>query len=246
MRTRYAEVAARLVEGIRSGEHPVGTLLPSEKRLAELYGVSRATVRSALLHVEDLGLVDRRQGSGTRVTAAEVRPEYVHRMIASGDLMEFAGPSARRIRLVEDIVADEELAPRLDGRPGRRWLRVGQTRHVAGLDLPVCWTDVYVAAPYASVRGRLPSYAGLVYALLEEEFGITVVEIAQELRSVGVPEDLAGPLGAAPDSHALELTRRYRDADGQCVLAAVSVLPADRYAFRMTLRRSAGQSQAEG
>jgi DNA-binding GntR family transcriptional regulator len=241
MRTRYGEVAARLVDGIRTGVHPVGSLLPSEKRLAELYGVSRATVRSALLHVEDLGLVDRRQGSGTRVTAAEVRPEYVHRMIASGDLMEFAGPSSRRIHLMEDVVADEDLAPRLDGRPGRRWLRIGQTRHVEGIGPPVCWTDVYVAADYAAVRDRLPSHRGLVYALVEEAFGITIVEITQEIRSVGVPDELAERLGAAPDGHALELTRRYRDADGGTAICAISVLPADRYAFRMTLRRSPAQ-----
>jgi len=46
---------------------PKGTKLPSEPKLAEALGVSRATLREAMRTFESQGLLRRRQGSGTYV-----------------------------------------------------------------------------------------------------------------------------------------------------------------------------------
>ncbi|WP_353081206.1 GntR family transcriptional regulator [Tessaracoccus lapidicaptus] len=52
----------------------VGAQLPTERDLAELYGVSRITIRQALSGLEADGFLERRQGSGTFVAD---RPEMV-------------------------------------------------------------------------------------------------------------------------------------------------------------------------
>src|SRR5688572_19926951 len=70
MEPRYAALAREIARDIGSGQHPVGSLLPAEVELAELHGVSRATVRSALQQLEALGLISRRKRVGTRVEAA--------------------------------------------------------------------------------------------------------------------------------------------------------------------------------
>lgn len=44
--------------------------LPPERALSEEYGVARGTIREALKSLEDMGLVERRAGSGTYVTYA--------------------------------------------------------------------------------------------------------------------------------------------------------------------------------
>lgn len=54
-----------------------GHRLPTERLLAEQLKVSRNTVREALTRWEGLGLVERRQGSGTYLTA-DVSPEMLH------------------------------------------------------------------------------------------------------------------------------------------------------------------------
>jgi DNA-binding FadR family transcriptional regulator len=56
--------------------HP-GERLPTERILAERLKVSRNTVREALTRWEGLGLVERRQGSGTYLKA-EVSPDMLH------------------------------------------------------------------------------------------------------------------------------------------------------------------------
>lgn len=58
----------RLAGAIRSGGLAMDGLLPSERRLAEQFGVSRPVVREAMKRLELQGLVAVRQGIGVRVT----------------------------------------------------------------------------------------------------------------------------------------------------------------------------------
>jgi DNA-binding FadR family transcriptional regulator len=66
----YQRVAAQISELIRSGELPSGERLPAERDLARRLGVSRPTVREAMVALEIAGLVEVRTGSGVFVRAA--------------------------------------------------------------------------------------------------------------------------------------------------------------------------------
>lgn len=61
------EVADQLFEQIVSGQLEAGESLPSERRLAEVLGVSRPAVREGLKRLAGSGLVSIRQGDTTRV-----------------------------------------------------------------------------------------------------------------------------------------------------------------------------------
>jgi GntR family transcriptional repressor for pyruvate dehydrogenase complex len=60
----------QLATAIRLGVYPRGTTLPAERDLAELLGVSRATLREAMAALRQAGLVEttRGRGGGTIVT----------------------------------------------------------------------------------------------------------------------------------------------------------------------------------
>jgi DNA-binding FadR family transcriptional regulator len=61
-------VAAELVSRIVRGQHPEGMPLPTEAVLCETFSVSRTVVREAVKRLQEKGLVQVRQGSGTTVT----------------------------------------------------------------------------------------------------------------------------------------------------------------------------------
>jgi GntR family transcriptional repressor for pyruvate dehydrogenase complex len=65
--SRSAQVREQLEHAIRRGDYATGDKLPSERGLAELFGVSRVSVREALRSLEAVGLVDVRHGAGTMV-----------------------------------------------------------------------------------------------------------------------------------------------------------------------------------
>jgi GntR family transcriptional repressor for pyruvate dehydrogenase complex len=60
-----AEVARRLVDYLLSGGVEPGTRIPSERQLAEAFGVGRSAVREAIAALTLIGLIEVRHGDGT-------------------------------------------------------------------------------------------------------------------------------------------------------------------------------------
>lgn len=241
---RYVALAREIAEEIARGLHPAGARLPTEIELSAERGVSRATVRAALLRLEELGLVSRRRRSGTHVTAgAPRRPgAYAQSLAGIDDLLQFAVATERRIHRVAPVVADDGLAARLAVRPGSRWLHVSSVRVPPHGELPLCWTDSYADAEAAprdlEQRLRDGSCRGLIASLLAEGSGRPIEEVTQEIRAAGIPEGaVAQALRAAPGAHALEITRRYLDPRGAPLAVTVSLHPAERFTYATRLRR---------
>jgi GntR family transcriptional regulator len=80
----YRQLADILMAGIRSGDFPPGTRIPSEPQLAKDYGIGRPTVRQAIDVLVRKRLLLRRRGSGT----------YVRRPQQEIDLFSLAGTSS--------------------------------------------------------------------------------------------------------------------------------------------------------
>jgi len=75
----YQDLARSLLDELASGRYVVGTRLPAERELATKYGVSRPTVREAIIALEVQGLVEVRVGSGAyvrRLPDDEAKPGF--------------------------------------------------------------------------------------------------------------------------------------------------------------------------
>jgi DNA-binding FadR family transcriptional regulator len=73
-RRKRSHEIAELIEGaIAAGEFEVGTKLPSEKELAERYGVGRPSVREALFLLQQQGFVEVTSGARAQVTAPNAK-----------------------------------------------------------------------------------------------------------------------------------------------------------------------------
>jgi DNA-binding FadR family transcriptional regulator len=70
-RRLYRQIADQIRTLIKSGEFPAGARLPPERDLAKQLGVSRPSVREALIALEVEGLVEVRIGSGIYVQARD-------------------------------------------------------------------------------------------------------------------------------------------------------------------------------
>lgn len=66
-RRLYQQIADQLRRLIDSGEYPPGSYLPPERELAQQFGVSRTSLREALIALEVIGLVRVRVGDGVQV-----------------------------------------------------------------------------------------------------------------------------------------------------------------------------------
>jgi GntR family transcriptional regulator, transcriptional repressor for pyruvate dehydrogenase complex len=117
-----SEIARRLVDYLLSGGIEPGARIPSERQLAEAFGVGRSAVREAIAALTLIGLIEVRHGDGTYLKRPEspLLPQVVEWGLLLGeqrtvDLVEarqkieviIAGLAA--LRRTEDDVADLAL-----------------------------------------------------------------------------------------------------------------------------------------
>lgn len=74
LRRLYEQIAHQIATDISAGKYAVGQRLPSERELAQVFKVSRPTVREAIIALELDGLVEVRLGSGVYVTSRNPPP----------------------------------------------------------------------------------------------------------------------------------------------------------------------------
>lgn len=96
-------MAAELVERIVRGVHLPGTPLPPEPALCETFSVSRTVVREAVKMLQEKGLVQVRQGSGTTVTAP-VMWNMLDELVLAACIAEDDG-----VGILDDLVVTRRL-----------------------------------------------------------------------------------------------------------------------------------------
>ena len=131
----YEEVAKQLERLILKKLQP-GDKLPAERELAEMFGVSRSSIRDAIRSLELVGLVEPRQGAGTvvREVSAESLVNPLTIVLARqqiSELLDFRKmlepPLAARAAThasIEDITEMEEILRRQDDKLRRGELAI--------------------------------------------------------------------------------------------------------------------------
>ncbi|WP_425995578.1 FadR/GntR family transcriptional regulator [Caulobacter sp. DWR1-3-2b1] len=110
----YRRIADTVAGAIEAGQYKLGDRLPTERELAEQFGVSRPTLREAMIALEMLGMIEARHGLGIYVTS-NARPaaptSEVDFEIGAFELIEarrlFEGEAAA---LAATSIDDDQLA----------------------------------------------------------------------------------------------------------------------------------------
>jgi DNA-binding transcriptional MocR family regulator len=212
----YERLAAAIRAAIARGDVPLGSSLPAERRLAAVVGVSRTTAVTAYARLVDAGVVERRQGAGTRVVAGAnpgslraARLGRIGRSAVIRSLIEGAGDAidltaaALPMNPVVDrelltAVAEDMLDPRhgLGYHPlGLSQLREALAAHITGWGLPTTADQVIVTA------GSQQALA-LTTTLFLEPGDVAVVEQPTYVGTLDAVAAVGARLAAAPmDEH---------------------------------------------
>ena len=114
MPPKYQTIADELRIHIEAGKYSGSETLPTEFAIAEEYRVSRQTVRQALSLLVRDGLIEKRQGSGSRIVRRKTAPEQAqHSSVAvvTTYISDYIFPSI--LREVEKTLAQHNCTPSL-------------------------------------------------------------------------------------------------------------------------------------
>jgi GntR family hexuronate regulon transcriptional repressor len=123
----YQKIALAIAATITDGRYTPGQKLPSERELADEFGVSRPTIRDAMIALEFQGLVEARQGSGVYVTitTTPIPEDTIDLEVNALEWTEarrlFEGEAcalSAAIATEEQLTSLERLVNEMDKRPG--------------------------------------------------------------------------------------------------------------------------------
>lgn len=233
----YAQIVNAIRREMEDGLLKAGDLLPTEGAMCARFGVSRHTVREALRLLREDGLIESKQGAGSRVLAPLPKPIYTHSVTSIEELLQYATEARYQISKSAIVSADQPLAERLGCRTGTRWLRVEGFRSTAGEDVPVCWTEVFIASEFAGIGLLIGRRTGTIYSFVEEMYGVRVGEVEQTLEACPMPAEAATEMAIPPESQAMLLRRKYFLTDGVPALVVFNYHDPRRLKLSWTLKR---------
>ncbi|OQA80986.1 MAG: Arabinose metabolism transcriptional repressor [Lentisphaerae bacterium ADurb.Bin242] len=168
--TKYAQIQNKIIEYIARKNIRKDGVLPTEKKMAELFGVSSITIRKAISNLEAEKIVRREQGRGTflQMDLTDMKPR--------GELLYL------------DIIRDTTFARTPIFFP---WIRDVE-KHLK----PYGWkfsTLVTSGKPDAAVLKRMRGVKGIIAS------NYLTAEWVSTLRSLNIPIVIMGAIGVPPE-----------------------------------------------
>jgi GntR family transcriptional regulator len=226
------QVRQGLLEDLVSGKLEPGAKLPNENDIADRFGVSRATVREAVLGLMEAGYLARRHGSGTFVTNAPLRSRHaLDTTVSYTEMIREAGH--------EPGVTVVGKTTREATAPERELLEAGTVIELERVRLadrrPVIYSRDRIPAGYVD---GFPDEAfdRSLYALLGDA-GHEVRRATAELRPTVADAKLSRLLEVKRGAPLLHIDQVDYDARGRAVMLSLEWHVAD--AFELIVNRRA-------
>lgn len=234
---RYLQIANELREAIASGRYPMGAQMPTEHELCEQLNVSRFTIREAIRVLSTAGLVHRKPRAGTVVAALPDDTRYTQGIDSLRDLFQYAQTTDFKYVFIGHVALSKALARRVAGTAGEEWIYAMAIRCEIDGERPFGVTRLYLNPMLKGIENALRSNRGPVYALIERDYGARIDRVEQAIVGIVLDEHDAANLGVPAGTPGLSITRSYFDNTGRLLELADTVHPADRFTYRMVLRR---------
>ncbi len=226
----WFQIADRLERAIADGEIPINSKLESEAAFAGRLRVSRQTVRRAQQELVSRGLLVRRRGIGTEVTArSAVRSSALTGLY--DELIAAGRAPTTTVLAIEQVMADGWLSARTGITVGASLVRVERVRYADGVPIAVLvnWLPPALRPPTVQ---ELESRG--LYSLLRDQ-GVVLRSAEQAISGRGATGDEAQLLHAKPGDAVMTMTRLVRGAAGDFIEYGVHCSLLGVRTFEMTL-----------
>lgn len=226
-----------LRELIEAGHYEAGQQLPSQAELAAQLGISRLTLREALLSLEQEGVIQIRHGIGTFVS-----PSYAHRLESGLErlesIMDMASRQGSRVTCddvhVSQEPADKEMARALQVPEGTLLTRVGRTLRVGSR--PVAYMLDMAPASLLTPEAIGSAFDGSILNLLKQRSDLDLTHAVADIQAINAGDELSARLKVKPKQALQLLEETLYNRDGAPVEFSRNYFVPDSFQFRVVRR----------
>ncbi|MBT5797115.1 MAG: GntR family transcriptional regulator [Porticoccaceae bacterium] len=232
----YRKIARSLIDLIKQHELNVGDKIPTEARLMKQYKASRNTVRESLRELEMLGYTRRRRG--TRSVVIEKKPEekFVNSVQSVHELLRYPIHTISRFINQESVVANKDLAGRLQTEEGTLWQKIEVLRQSVELETPIGYSEIYIQDKY-SIDSEKYNLENPIYLQLEDMYNFSFKTIRQTLTAEVSDANISSRLNIPVESVIMKTRTEFIAAEGDIIEIGFGHFRADRFSVESVLER---------
>ena len=227
----YHQLVQQLEAAISRGDVAKGDFLQNELDLAELWRVSRPTVRRAIQELVDAGVLVRRRGIGTQVVNAQLRRPV--RLTSLYDDLNATGRAPKtKVVTLERVGADKDTTKAMGLQRGDEVVYLERVRSAGKTKLAILRNYLIVAAAGALTADQLER-SGL-YELLRAN-GVRPRIATQVIGAKAASPEEAKTLEIAAGAPLLTMRRVMQDDTGRTVELGMHAYDAANYSVETTV-----------
>ncbi len=223
----YLQIKDMILAEIERGTYAAHQRLPSERELSIAHGVSRMTVRQALIDLQRSGVIYARVGKGTFVGPRRIDQQL--RLVTSftREVRDRGGAPASRVLRAEVAPAEAELATVLGIAPSASTYILARVRLADGQPLAIETASVPEAVAPGLLRHDFSRES--LYEVLTTEYRLDLVAASQTITAGLADEEECRLLGLTAPAAVLRMRRLTRTTHGTPIEFVVSAYRGDRY-----------------
>lgn len=230
----YFQLRELIASAIKGGNYGPCCQLPSERELADMYGLSRMTVRQATTALVNDGLVVRRRGKGTFVAPPKLEYGVLHLTSFTEDMVQRGFTPSTSLLTVRSLAAIGKTARVMGLTPGSVLTLIERLRLANGE--PMAYELCHLPVERFPDLTSAAVGEGSLYELLQTRYGVRAASADQTLEATLASPREADLLQVRQGAPLLLLERVTRDANNQVIEFARALVRADRYKFFVELR----------
>lgn len=225
-----------LLERIRSGKYDSAVRFPSETQLSSEFGVSRATVRTALAALTTRGLLIRKPGSGTFLSKGYLLESGIEELESVLSIARRQGlhPQIKNLA-VKTIEADSFLAERLAVSIGAVLTSIQRTITIDRR--PISYHEDFVPQEYLSADQIDTTFGGSVLDLISQKHLSPIKYSVTEITAVNAERPLSTLLGVPINTALILLKETICDEENATLGYSINYFVPDRFYLRLLRRR---------
>lgn len=227
--SKYIQLSEKLIEKINS-DLEVGDSLPSERKLAEMYNVSRTTVRLALDDLETRGYISTQHGKGSFVVDYHKTLINLSDMYSFTEQMRSIGQTPSTKLLSYSVVETNESLNKIFNETENKFIKLVRLRSSDGV--PMLYEESYI--PYSKFHQITEEDVAdrALYDIFLEDYD-EIVKLAQEEFSAGIASsEESNQLEIKEKSAVLKIFRTTINVNNEVIEYTESKARPDKFSYR--------------
>jgi GntR family transcriptional regulator len=221
----YQRIQSSIRKRIDAGQLRPGDPVSSERDLAKLHQVSLMTARHALATLEREGIVERRRGVGTFVSAPKI---HFNKLMSYTEQMAARSlTAASQVLMAKSIDNEPDAAARLALPPGAQLIKLERLRHASGE--PYAFETCYFSASDFPGLLNAPLNRESLFALLERDYGVKLGYADEEVDATAADARTSELLKVQRREPLLRIRQLIYSANGKRIMYALGMYRSDRH-----------------